>query len=613
MDFRKPEKIDVLNKMTRFLTAPGRSGIRLSLRETTLPLVQGALARYRRQTMGTAVPSPHLLRFLRALEGTRGRFVSVHEPRLLNMPSLLEFFVPFAHEDRREAFNQQLEHFALRSENLSKNVGPAHSAEMAAPDGPALFFSSAEKKAGGDTRLLSSFGNPRAPVEFRDRSAADGKPAAFQKQAASFNIDPVRAFDGSQTTGERLRAARFLPNPEVQAREVDPATTPFLPRSTREIKIKPRELELAPPKLSHAVVPGFHTVHYTESLSNAGGKKLFRPIRHNEVKKAGDMAPDLLTFVQQRSLIPGPPHQLIEPTRFNPSPALADGETGTEAPRNIFQDLPGTGFPARNYLQNGRQRDSAEKTTEMPAKGPGGGLMAPSRNAGVNGAPLPIQTRIKLGPFFPKLDMAMVTIHTDAFADRAVRGLRADAVAWGRNIFFRSGKFEPSSSPGLSLLGHELTHVEQTEQANRSLIIPDHRDLEREASAAESRIASIFSGRRAKTGTESGTASPAWNVSPPLEHAAPGRGASPASPSPVDFGARASAGWPGSAAAAQTGSAPRPLKAEENRAVSRDAIPRSDGPSSPGDLEDLSRRLYRSFSRQLAIERERRGVDRWAH
>jgi hypothetical protein len=57
------------------------------------------------------------------------------------------------------------------------------------------------------------------------------------------------------------------------------------------------------------------------------------------------------------------------------------------------------------------------------------------------------------------LRIPAVRIHTGQAADAAARRLNADAVAFGRSIMFRTGKFDPDSATGLGLLGHELTHV----------------------------------------------------------------------------------------------------------------------------------------------------------
>jgi hypothetical protein len=58
-------------------------------------------------------------------------------------------------------------------------------------------------------------------------------------------------------------------------------------------------------------------------------------------------------------------------------------------------------------------------------------------------------------------DFSAVRIHTDARADGLSQSLSARAFATGRDVFFRSGEYNPGSSSGRELLAHELTHVVQ--------------------------------------------------------------------------------------------------------------------------------------------------------
>jgi hypothetical protein len=60
-----------------------------------------------------------------------------------------------------------------------------------------------------------------------------------------------------------------------------------------------------------------------------------------------------------------------------------------------------------------------------------------------------------------------VRLYVNQAADQVTRQWQADAVTYGRNILFRTGKYDPATRLGLGLLGHELTHVAQEERANR--------------------------------------------------------------------------------------------------------------------------------------------------
>ncbi len=58
-------------------------------------------------------------------------------------------------------------------------------------------------------------------------------------------------------------------------------------------------------------------------------------------------------------------------------------------------------------------------------------------------------------------DFSSVKIHDDNAAAHMSRELNAQAFTHGRDIYFNTGKYSPSSSEGQHLLAHELTHVVQ--------------------------------------------------------------------------------------------------------------------------------------------------------
>ena len=58
-------------------------------------------------------------------------------------------------------------------------------------------------------------------------------------------------------------------------------------------------------------------------------------------------------------------------------------------------------------------------------------------------------------------DFSSVRVHTDERADGLNRSLQSRAFATGKDIFFKSGEFNPGSRGGQELLAHELTHVVQ--------------------------------------------------------------------------------------------------------------------------------------------------------
>jgi hypothetical protein len=59
------------------------------------------------------------------------------------------------------------------------------------------------------------------------------------------------------------------------------------------------------------------------------------------------------------------------------------------------------------------------------------------------------------------LDLGHVVIHRDREADEFARAVDAEAVTSGVHVFFREGRYDPHSTPGLRLLAHEATHTVQ--------------------------------------------------------------------------------------------------------------------------------------------------------
>jgi Domain of unknown function (DUF4157) len=76
------------------------------------------------------------------------------------------------------------------------------------------------------------------------------------------------------------------------------------------------------------------------------------------------------------------------------------------------------------------------------------------------GAPLPPATRGfmegRIG-----MDLSGVRVHATGYADRLSDALHAQAFTVSRDIYFRSGQYQPDTSAGRHLLAHELTHVAQ--------------------------------------------------------------------------------------------------------------------------------------------------------
>ena len=58
-------------------------------------------------------------------------------------------------------------------------------------------------------------------------------------------------------------------------------------------------------------------------------------------------------------------------------------------------------------------------------------------------------------------DLSGIKVHTDGEADQLAQAVDAVAFTSGRDIFFRSGAYNPGSAEGMRLLAHEATHTVQ--------------------------------------------------------------------------------------------------------------------------------------------------------
>ena len=84
-----------------------------------------------------------------------------------------------------------------------------------------------------------------------------------------------------------------------------------------------------------------------------------------------------------------------------------------------------------------------------------------------SGHPLPENTRNKMESSMGA-DFSDVRIHDDSDAARMSKDMNAQAFTHGKDIYFNSGKFDPSSAGGQHLLAHELTHTVQQSGQNPS-------------------------------------------------------------------------------------------------------------------------------------------------
>ena len=80
-------------------------------------------------------------------------------------------------------------------------------------------------------------------------------------------------------------------------------------------------------------------------------------------------------------------------------------------------------------------------------------------------------------------DFSQIRVHADPAAARSALALGARAYTVGNDIVFGAGAFHPASSPGRSLLAHELAHSMQQGDSTHTIgqLGPAHDDIEVEA------------------------------------------------------------------------------------------------------------------------------------
>lgn len=97
----------------------------------------------------------------------------------------------------------------------------------------------------------------------------------------------------------------------------------------------------------------------------------------------------------------------------------------------------------------------------------GGGcsLCAPARPGSSDGEPLPTSLRSRFEAI-QRADFSRVRVHPHA--PEVTGPLRARGVTHGQDIFFHPGEFQPGTSPGEALIGHELAHTLQTRRSENA-------------------------------------------------------------------------------------------------------------------------------------------------
>ncbi|MSP59444.1 MAG: DUF4157 domain-containing protein [Myxococcales bacterium] len=93
------------------------------------------------------------------------------------------------------------------------------------------------------------------------------------------------------------------------------------------------------------------------------------------------------------------------------------------------------------------------------SSGPEGGAGEAIASKGA-GSALPAAAESQFGSAYGT-DLSDVRVHTDSKSAAAADSAGAEAFTYGKDVFFGSGKYNPSSEHGSFVLGHELAHVAQ--------------------------------------------------------------------------------------------------------------------------------------------------------
>jgi hypothetical protein len=106
-----------------------------------------------------------------------------------------------------------------------------------------------------------------------------------------------------------------------------------------------------------------------------------------------------------------------------------------------------------------------------------------------SGQPLAEETRSEMEANFGE-DFSSVRIHTDSAADQITSDVDAIALTSGKDVFFKSGQYQPGSESGKQLLRHELTHViQQSNNGTKAESISQRGDVfEKEANQVASSL-----------------------------------------------------------------------------------------------------------------------------
>ena len=107
-----------------------------------------------------------------------------------------------------------------------------------------------------------------------------------------------------------------------------------------------------------------------------------------------------------------------------------------------------------------QKEESIQKKSSKSSSASASNIESTLKSTKGSGTPLPKNSKAKLEKSFGA-DFGNVRIHNNSTSVQMSRALGAQAFTNGNDIYFNSGKFNPSTKSGKHLLAHELTHVIQ--------------------------------------------------------------------------------------------------------------------------------------------------------
>ncbi|MGW2724058.1 eCIS core domain-containing protein [Streptomyces sp. NPDC001492] len=231
------------------------------------------------------------------------------------------------------------------------------------------------------------------------------------------------------------------------------------------------------------------------------------------------------------------------------------------APRHVDIGEVTTGEHPRGTDATASWKSPSRQGSSQPASVDGAGADAELRE-------LPPSTRYRLRQEVGAAADAL-RVHDGPHADALARAADADAVAVGREVHLRQGRYAPHRQDGLALLAHEATHV-------AAVLEPGHAWRRAVGDDAEETTARTIEARLL-----GGTSHPPSRPSAP---APPGRSLTPSAAPPADTSA----------------ATPAPRAAHTDRDLTA-------SPAEPVDLDALRRSVLADVMRQIRTESERGG------